>query len=122
MLMPSINYDEVSDTLYIAFSPGEKGTGIELNEHVLLRLNKTERRAVGLTILEYSVVAQQTELGPRSFPLSGLAELSEELRGLVIDILLQPPVSDFLAVLAYTPNVGETIPITTLKNPPLLAA
>lgn len=29
---PALNYDEMSDTLYISFSSGEKGTGIELNE------------------------------------------------------------------------------------------
>lgn len=122
MTAPSISYDEISDALCITFAPGEKATGIELNEHVLLRVNKTERRAVGLTIFEYSVFAQRTELGQRSFPLSGLTDLSDELRGLALDILQQPPVSDFLNVLAYTPNSWETIPITTLKNPPLQAA
>jgi len=41
-----MRYDEISDTLYVSFSPGEKATGIELNEHFLLRVNKMERRAV----------------------------------------------------------------------------
>lgn len=45
-------------------------TGIELDEHILLRVNKAERRAVGLTIFDYSVLAQPTELGPRSLPLA----------------------------------------------------
>ncbi len=43
----SIKYDEIGDTLYISFAPGEKATGIELNEHLLLRVNKMERRPVG---------------------------------------------------------------------------
>ena len=115
-------YDELSDTLYISFSPGEKGTGIELNEHILLRVNKAERRAIGLTIFEYSVLAQRTEVGPRSFPLTGLAELSDELRELALDILQRPPVSHILTLSAYTPSAAETIPITLLLPLPAAAA
>lgn len=115
MSEPAFNYDETSDTLYISFAPAEEATGIELNEHILLRIDKRERRAVGLTFFEYSVLAQRTEVGPRSFPLTGLAELSEEVRGIVIEVLLHPPVSDILSVSAYSPSPLETIPITFLQ-------
>jgi len=120
MTTPTFNYDEASDTLYVSFAPGEKATGIELNDHILLRVNKVERRAVGLTFFEYSLLAQRTEVGPRSFPLTGLAQLSDELREMALDILLRPPVSDILSVSAYTPSLMETIPITSLH--PLLPA
>ncbi len=43
------NYDEASDTLYVSFFPGEQGTGIELNDHILLRIDKKGRRAIGIT-------------------------------------------------------------------------
>ncbi|MBI4674765.1 MAG: DUF2283 domain-containing protein [Chloroflexi bacterium] len=109
------NYDEPSDTLYVSFALGELATGVELNEHILLRLNSATRRAVGLTFLEYSVLAQRTEMGPRSFPLTGLAELSEELRALVLEILTTPPVNTILFVSAYTPSAIEMIPITFLQ-------
>lgn len=112
---PIFNYDEMSDTLYVAFAPGEKATGIELNDHILLRINKKERRAVGLTFLDYSLLAQKTEVGPRSFPLTGLAELSDELREMVLDILQRPPVSEILFLSTYTPSISETIPITSLQ-------
>ncbi len=121
MTEPRIDYDEMSDTLYVSFSPNEKATGIELNEHVLLRINKEERRPVGLTIFEYSLLAQVTDMGIRSFPLSGLAELSDGLRQVVLDILLKPPVSDILAVSAYTPSAAEVIPITLLRTLPKAA-
>jgi uncharacterized protein YuzE len=39
---PVFNYDEISDTLYVSFAPGEKATGIELSDHILLRINKAE--------------------------------------------------------------------------------
>jgi len=117
MAEPVFSYDEVSDTLYISFEPNVKATGIELNDHILLRINKTERKAVGLTLFEYSVLAQKTELGPRSFPLTGLAELSDELRGLVLHILQQPPVNRVLSLSAYTPSIVETIPIASFQPP-----
>lgn len=119
--MPIFNYDEISDTLYVSFEPGAAATGIELNDHILLRIDKERRRAIGITLLEYSVLAQRTELGIRSFPLSGLALLSPELRELVLDILLHSPVNEILAVSAYTPSAVEIIPITFLQ-PHALAA
>lgn len=122
MQEPRITYDEMSDTLYVSFEPGTKATGIELNEHILLRIDKKRRRPIGLTFLEYSVLVQKTDLGPRSFPLTGLAELSGVLREVVMEILLSPPVSDFLSVSAFTPSILETIPITFLQHLPLSAA
>jgi len=122
MTKPIYNYDELSDTLYVSFSPGEKATGIELNDHILLRINKSERRAIGLTFFEYSVLAQITNLGPRSFPLTGLNELSDELREMVFEILLQQPVSNILTLSAYTPSMTETIPITLFHSQLPLAA
>lgn len=119
---PIFNYDEVSDTLYVSFAPGEKATGIELNDHILLRINKNERRAIGLTFFEYSLLAQKTEFGPRSFPLTGIAELSDGLREIVIDILFRPPVNDILTLSTYTPSIVKAIPITSLQSAPTVAA
>lgn len=121
MAVPTVHYDEESDSVHISFSPGESATGVELTDHILLRINKEERRAVGLTILDYSLLAQPTELGPRSFPLNGLTQLSEELRELVLDIVRQPPVSDFLTLAAYIPSAAEMIPITSLRPLPSAA-
>ncbi len=112
---PIFKYDEMSDTMYITFASGESGTGIELNENILLRINEDERRAVGLTLFDYSILAQPTEIGFRSLPLNGLEELSPETREMVIKILLSSPVRDVLSLSAYTPSVVETIPITSLQ-------
>ena len=116
MTQPIFNYDEVSDTLYISFVLGEQATGIELTPHILLRLNKQERKAIGMTFLEYSLLAQKTEMGPRSFPLTGLSELSDDLKDIVIDVLQRPPVSDVLLLSSYTPSISETIPIMLLQT------
>ena len=107
-------YDEIGDTLSISFAPGERATGIELTDHIILRINKAERRAIGMTVLDYSLVAQATEIGPRSFPLTGLSELSVEMRELVIDILRHEPVNEIVVLSAYTPSMSEQIPIISL--------
>lgn len=116
MNKPSFNYDEISDTLYVSFAPAVDVTGIELNEHILLRLNKQERYAVGITILDYSLLAEKTDIGFRSFPITGLTNLSAETQELVWEILRRPPVTEVLGLLAYTPSFAtETTPITFLQ-------
>ena len=114
MPTPLMKYDDISDTLYISFAPGEKGTGLALNENLLLRVNKAERRAVGVSIFNYSILAQPTEAGLRSLPLTGLRLLSEELRALALEILRRSPVKEVLAVSAYTPSSGASIPIASV--------
>jgi uncharacterized protein YuzE len=121
MTTPALHYDETSDTLYISFAPGELATGLELNEHILLRVNTAERRAVGLTLLDYSLLVQPTDIGPRSLPLSGLSQLSPEMRELALELIQRQPVSDFLLLSAYTPSPGELIPITLVRPLPTAA-
>jgi uncharacterized protein YuzE len=118
MIKPNFQYDEISDTLYISFFPGEKATGIELNDHILLRIDEEKQKAIGITFFDYSILAQKTEFGPRSFPLSGLNQLSIELKELVYDILTNPPVNDILSLTAYTPSSVEVIPITSIQFQP----
>jgi len=113
---PVFKYDELSDTMYISFAEGEVGTGIELNEHILLRVSEAERRAVGLTLFDYSVLAQPTEIGLRSLPLNGLEKLPDEIREMIIGILHSSPVCEVLSLSAYTPSTIETIPITSLRH------
>ena len=116
MNKPIISYDETSDTLYISFISGKKATGIELNDHILLRIDKKEEQAIGLTFFDYSLLTQKTEMGIRSFPLSGLADLSENARHSVLQILQSDPVASYLNLSAFTPSFNEMMPITTLSS------
>lgn len=119
MRTPNFNYDEISDTLYVSFEPGAKATGIELNNNILLRIDKGDRKAIGLTFLDFSLLVQRADFGPRSFPLTGLAELSDELRELVLEIIQSDPVKDILTLSTYTPTYSESIPITSLQHMPM---
>jgi uncharacterized protein YuzE len=121
--IPTYSYDKEADVLYISFSPGEKATAaIELNDNILLRFNRAEKRAIGLTLMDFSVLVQLTELGPRSFPLSGLAELEPDWQDTVIEIITTPPVNQILKVSIYTPSLAEAVPITSIEKPPIPVA
>ncbi len=117
MSQPIINYDETSDTLYISFEPDAKATGIELNDNILLRIDKIRQKAIGITFLNYSILIQKADFGPRSFPLTGIAQLSGELREIVMDIISNSPVKEILSLSTYTPSFSEAIPITLLHLP-----
>jgi uncharacterized protein YuzE len=120
---PVYSYDKEADVLYISFSPGEKAaTAVELNDNILLRFNRAEKRAVGLTLMDFSVLVQLTRLGPRSFPLSGLKELEPDWQETVIEIITKPPVNQILKVSSYTPSLTETVPITSVEKPPISVA
>lgn len=120
---PNYSYDKEVDVLYISFYPGEKATSaVELNDNILLRFNKEEKRAIGLTLMDFSVLIQLTNLGPRSFPLTGLNDLEPDWRETVIEIIKSPPVNKILKLLAYTPNLAETTPITLVEKPPIPVA
>ena len=116
---PRYRYDEASDTLSIVFAEGEHATGIELTDHILLRYKKQERRIVGITLLDYSLLIQATEIGQKGFPLTGLQEVSPETRDTVLYLLKQPPVTDVLTLIAYTPSYHEQIPIVAINALPI---
>jgi uncharacterized protein YuzE len=121
--LPTYSYDKEADVLYISFAPGETPTAaVELNDNILLRFDLTEKRAVGLTLMDFSVLVQMTQLGPRSFPLSGLKDLESEWQEAVIEIITKPPVSQILHVSSYTPSMSEVIPITSVEKPPIPVA
>ena len=117
MNSPVINYDETSDTLYISFIPNVIATGIELNDHILLRIDKEKRQAVGMTFFNYSILIQKADFGPHSFPLAGLAKLSEETREMAMEILGKSPVKEILSLSTFTPSFSEALPITLLHLP-----
>ena len=112
------NYDQDVDILYISFAPGEKATAaVELNDNILLRFDRAERRAIGLTLMDFSVLVQPTELGPRHFPLSGLDDLAPDWQEAVIEILTSSPVNHILKVASFSSSAAETTSIVSIENP-----
>ncbi len=118
MQEPVYSYDKEVDVLYISFSPSERATSaVELNENILLRLNLQEKRAVGLTLMDFSILVEMTNTGPRSFPLTGLNDLDDDWREMVLDIVSRPPVRQILKLQTFTPSLGQAVPATTVERP-----
>jgi uncharacterized protein YuzE len=114
----TFSYDKEADVLYISFAPGEKPTAaVELNSNILLRFNREEERAVGLTLLDFSALVQKTKLGPRNFPLTGMKDLEPEWQEVVTKIITSSPVNKILKVSTYAPSAMESVPITMVKKP-----
>jgi len=115
-------YDKEADILEIFFGENESATGIELTDHIILRLNKQTRRAISLTLLHFSILTERTEYGPRSYPLHKLDEVSEELRKLVLHLVTSMPVSQFVKLSHFQASPTEQIPFTYVESYPAMAA
>ena len=112
------DYDQDVDILYVSFGSGLPATSaVELNQNILLRFNLEERRSVGVTLMDFSVLTQTTPMGPRHFSLSGLQELDPDWQDIVLDLLSTPPVNYILTISAYTASANEMVPIVAIENP-----
>jgi hypothetical protein len=115
-------YDETEDILEVFFGENEPATGVELTDHILLRLNQTTGRAVSLTLFHFSILAERTEYGPRSYPLNNLKELPESLRELVVRALTAPPVNEFLKLSYFQASPTKRVPFTYVESSRLAVA
>lgn len=114
-------YDEEADMLELFFGENAPAMGIELSDHIILRLDRQTKRALSLILLHFSILAEQTEYGPRSFPLEKLEQLPPDLRELVLRLLTSLPVSQFLKVSQLQMTPPEFTPIATVEPHPILA-
>jgi hypothetical protein len=108
-------YDEREDMLDIFFDENEPATGVELTDHILLRLNQKTGRAVSLAICHFSILTEVTEYGPRSFPLGNLDELPEDLRALATRVIMKPPVNQFLKLSHFQASPTQRVPLTFVE-------
>jgi hypothetical protein len=93
----------------------EPATGVELTDNILLRLNQTTGRAVSLTLLHFSILTEQTEYGPRSYPLDKFEELPEDLREFVVRALTTMPVNQFLKLSHFQESPTKRVPFTYVE-------
>lgn len=108
-------YDENEDILDIFFGENKPATGVELTEHILLRLNPKTGQVISLTLLHFSILTEQTEYGPRSYPLDKLEELPEDLRELVFRALTTAPVNQFLKLSHFQESPTKRVPFTYVE-------
>ena len=114
-------YDQEADILEIFFGTNELATGVELTDHIILRLNQQTQRAISLLLLDFSILTERTEYGPRSYPLNTLEDLPESLRELVLQLVTSMPVSQFLKASPFQASPTERVPLTYVETQPSMA-
>jgi hypothetical protein len=115
-------YDQEADILEIFFGENEPSTGVELTDHIVLRVNQQTKRAVSLMLLHVSILTEQTEYGPRSYPVDKLDKIPQHLRELVVRLITSMPVSQFLKLSHFQASPTQQIPFTYVEAQPLLVA
>ena len=91
-------YDQEADVLEIFFGENQPATGVELTDYIIMRLDQKAKRAISLMFLHFSILTEQTEYGPRSYPLDNLDDLPEDLRQLIFHLVTSMPVNQFLKI------------------------
>lgn len=114
-------YDPEADMLEIFFGTNEPATGIELTDHIVLRLNLQTKRAVSLLLMDFSILAERTEYGPRSYPLTTLHALPDEVRAVVLQVVTSMPVQQFLKVSHFQMSLTERVPLTYVEAQPMVS-
>ena len=108
--------------LEIFFGVNEPATGVDLTDHIVLRLNQQTKRAISLMLLDFSILTERTEYGPRSYPLDTLNDLPEDLRELVLQLITSMPVGQFLKVSHLQVSPTERVPLTYVESQPSVPA
>jgi len=115
-------YNEDADMLDIFFGENIPATGVELTDNILLRVNQQTGRAISLTLLHFSILAERTEYGPRSYPLNSLKDVPKALREMVMAAIRTSPVNQFLKVSYFQSSSTKRILFTYVEPPHFAAA
>jgi hypothetical protein len=111
-------YDPESDVLDVFFGPKRPAWTIELTGNVMLSIDRQTGKATALSFLDFTELIRPTPLGPRSFPLTGLADLPLAERNLVIRVLTTSPVNGWLDVSSVQSLPDSPFAVTHLEKPP----
>lgn len=85
-------YDAAGDVLDVYFDEKRPAWTIELTPNIMISIDRAERRAIRSTLADYSELIRSTEWGPRSFPITGLADLPLTEHDMVVAILNSEPI------------------------------
>ena len=117
-MIEQYEYDAEGDVLDVYFSERRPAWTIELTDHIMLSIDRQTGQAVALSFLDFTELIRPTPLGPRSFPLTGLADLPLVERDLVVKVLLTPPVKAWLDVSTVQTLPDSPFAITHLEALP----
>ena len=111
-------YDRESDVLDVYFGPRRPAWTIELTDNITISIDREEKAALALSFLDYTELIRPTPFGPRSFPVTGLADLPIAERDLVLEILNAAPVDAWLDVSTVQTLPDSPFAVAHLERPP----
>jgi uncharacterized protein YuzE len=111
-------YDAESDVLDVYFGEKRREWSIELTDNIVITIDRAREAVVGLSFLDYSVLLEPTPLGPRSFPVTGLADLPIVERDLVLKLITSEPVIFWLDVSAVHQLPDSPFTVAHVQRPP----
>ncbi len=111
-------YDAESDVLDVYFGEQRSAWTIELTDNIMLSVDRQTGSAIRLTFLDFTELIRPTALGPRSFPLTGLADLPLAERDLVVKVLTIAPVNAWLDVSSVQTLPDSPFAVTHLEAVP----
>ena len=117
-MQEAYEYDSEGDVLEVHFGEKRKVWTIELTDNISISIDREARQAVSLSLLDFTELVKRTPLGPRSFPLTGLADLPLAERDLVIQVLTTPPVNAWLDISTVQTLPDSPFAVTHLQTPP----
>jgi hypothetical protein len=112
-------YDQEGDVLDVHFTEKRQAAWtIELTPNIMISIDRAKEQAVCLTFLDYTELIRATDWGPRSFPITGLADLPLLEQELVFMVLNSVPVQRWLDV-SVVQNLPESpFSVAHLEPPP----
>lgn len=117
------DYDEEGDVLDVYFGAKRPAWTIELTPNIMISVDRTKRKAVSLTLIDYTELVRHSERprriwGARRFPITGLADLPIEERDFVLKILNSSPINRWLDMSAVQMLPDSPFAVTHLEPPP----
>ncbi len=119
--MKAIHYDAEGDILSVTFSEatGQKQTGIELSDNMILYYNPETEKPLQLILLRYQALLQASIQSP--ILLDGLLQAPAKVQATVLALLQRAPLTAFLQLgetrgkAAPTSRLQEIFTPTTLQ-------
>ena len=94
----SLSYDDEGDVLYVTFRQSERAVTQSLSPNIVLSYDRSLKQATGLTLIGFSEMIGVTTGQPITLALDHLAELPDDKRRILLGMLIQPPVTDYLRI------------------------
>jgi len=110
-------YDRETDMLDVYFGEKRPAWTIELTANITISIDRETEVPVALGFLDFTELIRPTPFGPRSFPITGLADLPIVERDLVLRVLTSPPVSSWLDVSAVQELPDSPFAVAHLEPP-----